>query len=151
MNTLRSDRAEIVGSTGASILVGGTTASNIDVSAKLSGALPIFLVVVVGLAFILLTFAFRTILVPLKSIIGFLLSMSAALGAQVAIFQWGWGKGLLGITPAQTISFLPVTQVPLLAEGHRAHVGLFVALLVALVAWLFLFRTYGGFQLAVGA
>ena len=50
----------------------------------------------------------------------------------------------------QTISFLPVTQVPLLAEGHRAHVGLFVALAVALAAWLFLFRTYGGFQLAVG-
>jgi len=50
----------------------------------------------------------------------------------------------------QTITFLPVTQVPLLAEGHRAHVGLFVALLVALGAWLFLFRTYGGFQLAVG-
>jgi simple sugar transport system permease protein len=50
----------------------------------------------------------------------------------------------------QTITFLPVTQVPLVAEGHRAHVGLFVALLVALGAWLFLFRTYAGFQLAVG-
>jgi simple sugar transport system permease protein len=50
----------------------------------------------------------------------------------------------------QTITFLPVTQVPLLAEGHRAHAGLFVAIALALAAWLFLFRSYGGFQLAVG-
>src|SRR3954469_2075992 len=50
----------------------------------------------------------------------------------------------------QTITFLPVTQVPLVAEGHRAHVGLYVALLMAFGAWLFLFRTYAGFQLTVG-
>ncbi|HEX9624926.1 MAG TPA: MMPL family transporter, partial [Streptosporangiaceae bacterium] len=100
VHTIRDDRAAIEGQTGAHILVGGTTASNIDVSAKLSSALPIFLVVVVGLAFILLTFAFRTILVPVKSILGFLLSMAAALGAQVALFQWGWGEHIFGITPA---------------------------------------------------
>jgi len=114
VNTLRADRTEIEGSTGAHILIGGTTASNIDVSAKLSAALPVFLIVVVGLAFILLTFAFRTILIPLKSILGFLLSMSAALGAQVAIFQWGWFKGLLGTTPAQTISFLPIIMLAII-------------------------------------
>ncbi len=62
VHTIRDDRAAIEGQTGAHILVGGTTASNIDVSAKLSGGLPIFLIVVVGLAFLLLTFAFRTIL-----------------------------------------------------------------------------------------
>ena len=100
VHTIRDDRAAIEGQTGAHILVGGTTASNIDVSAKLSSALPIFLVVVVGLAFILLTFAFRTILVPITSILGFLLSMAAALGAQVAMFQWGWGQHIFGITPA---------------------------------------------------
>jgi RND superfamily putative drug exporter len=114
VHRLRDDRAAIEGGTGAHILVGGTTASNIDVSAKLSAALPIFLVVVVGLAFILLTFAFRTILVPLKSILGFLLSMAAALGAQVAVFQWGWGQHLLGITPAQTISFLPIIMLAII-------------------------------------
>jgi RND superfamily putative drug exporter len=111
VNTIRGDRAAIEGGTGARILVGGTTASNIDVSAKLSGALPAFLLVVVGLAFILLTFAFRTILVPIKSILGFLLSMAAALGAQVAMFQWGWGRHLLGITPTETISFLPIIML----------------------------------------
>jgi len=114
VHTIRDHRAAIEGQTGAHILVGGTTASNIDVSAKLSAALPIFLVVVVGLAFILLTFAFRTILVPITSILGFLLSMSAALGAQVAMFQWGWGQHIFGITPAQTISFLPVIMLAII-------------------------------------
>ena len=114
VHTLRDDRAAIEGHTGAHILIGGTTASNIDVSAKLSAALPVFLIVVVGLAFILLTFAFRTILVPLKSILGFLLSMVAALGAQVAMFQWGWGEHLFGITPAQTISFLPIIMLAII-------------------------------------
>ena len=114
VHTLRNDRAAIEGSTGAHILVGGTTASNIDVSSKLSSALPIFLIVVVGLAFILLTFAFRTILVPIKSILGFLLSMAAALGAQVAMFQWGWGESLFGITPSETISFLPIIMLAII-------------------------------------
>jgi putative drug exporter of the RND superfamily len=114
VNTLRADRTAIEGSTGAHILVGGTTASNIDVSAKLSAALPIFLITVVGLAFILLTFAFRTILVPIKSILGFLLSMAAALGAQVAMFQWGWGQHIFGITPSETISFLPIIMLAII-------------------------------------
>jgi RND superfamily putative drug exporter len=114
VHTIRDNRAAIEGQTGTHILVGGTTASNIDVSAKLSSALPIFLVVVVGLAFILLTFAFRTILVPIKSILGFLLSMAAALGAQVAIFQWGWGQHIFGITPAETISFLPIIMLAII-------------------------------------
>ena len=114
VHTIRDDRAAIEGRTGAHILVGGTTASNLDVSAKLSAALPIFLIVVVGLAFILLTFAFRTILVPATSILGFLLSMAAALGAQVALFQWGWAQHILGITPAQTISFLPIIMLAII-------------------------------------
>jgi putative drug exporter of the RND superfamily len=114
VHAIRDHRAAIEGQTGAHILVGGTTASNIDVSAKLSAALPIFLIVVVGLAFILLTFAFRTILVPVTSILGFLLSMAAALGAQVAMFQWGWGQHIFGITPAQTISFLPIIMLAII-------------------------------------
>ena len=97
------------------LLVGGTTASNIDVSSKLTDALPIFLIVVAGLAFILLTFAFRTILVPIKSILGFLLSVVAALGAEVAVFQWGWLDGLLGVTKsAVTLSYLPTILVAII-------------------------------------
>ncbi|MEW5812215.1 MAG: MMPL family transporter [Actinomycetota bacterium] len=105
---IRADRDTIEADTGATFLVGGTTASNIDTSDKLAAALPVFLVVVVGLAFVLLTIAFRAALVPLTSIVGFLLSVFAALGVQVAVFQWGWGASLLGITPGETISFLPI-------------------------------------------
>ena len=105
---IRADRAAIEGGTGASILVGGTTASNIDTSDKLAAALPVFLLVVIGLAFVLLTVAFRTAIVPITSIVGFLLSVFAALGVQVAVFQWGWAAGLLGVTPGETISFLPI-------------------------------------------
>jgi RND superfamily putative drug exporter len=114
VHRLRNDRAAIEGGTGTHILVGGTTASNIDVSSKLSSALPVFLIVVVGLAFILLTFAFRTILVPIKSIAGFLLSMAAALGTEVAMFQWGWGQHIFGITRAETISFLPIIMLAII-------------------------------------
>jgi RND superfamily putative drug exporter len=114
VNRLRDERTTIASNTGIDVLVGGTTASNIDVSSKLSSALPIFLVAVVGLAFLLLTFAFRTILVPIKSIIGFLLSVSAALGAQVAVFQWGWARGLFNITPSETISFLPIIMLAII-------------------------------------
>ena len=114
VNTIRNDRAAIEGNTGTHILVGGTTASNIDVSAKMSSALPVFLTAVVGLAFILLTFAFRTILVPLKSIAGFLLSMAAALGVQVAAFQWGWGQHLSGVPPSETTSFLPIITLAII-------------------------------------
>jgi RND superfamily putative drug exporter len=115
VNRIRGERGQLAGTGGTQLLVGGATASNIDVSAKLTSALPIFLIVVVGLAFILLTFAFRTILVPLKSIVGFLLSIAAALGAEVALFQWGWGASLLGVTQSPvTLSYLPTILVAII-------------------------------------
>ncbi|WP_129843375.1 MMPL family transporter [Streptomyces sp. RFCAC02] len=114
VHRIRDRRDDLAAGTGAHLTVGGSTASDIDVSAKLSSALPVFLVVVVGLAFILLTFAFRTFLVPLKSIAGFLLSVCAAFGAQVAMFQWGWGRHLLDITPTETVSFLPIIMLAII-------------------------------------
>lgn len=111
---IRDDRDTLAADTDADLLVGGQTASNIDVSQKLADALPIFLIVVVGLAFVLLTFAFRTILVPIKSIIGFLLSIAAAFGVEVAVFQWGWGAELLGVTPTEIISFLPILMIAII-------------------------------------
>lgn len=111
VHRIRNDRATLTASTGATLLVGGLAATNIDVSAKLADALPIFLITIIVLAFLLLTFAFRTILVPIKSIIGFLLSAGAALGAQVAIFQWGWGASLIGVDKGQTLSFLPIIML----------------------------------------
>ena len=114
VNRIRDDRSTLEGTTGATLLVGGLVATNIDVSAKLLDALPIFVITIVILAFLLLTFAFRTILVPIKSIIGFLLSAGAALGAQVAIFQWGWGAKLIGVQPSETLSFLPVILIAIM-------------------------------------
>ena len=63
---------------------------NIDFSQKLNDALLPYLALVVGLAFLLLMVVFRSVLVPLKAALGFLLSVVAALGAVVAVFQWGW-------------------------------------------------------------
>ena len=115
VNTMRGERTQLSGSSSIDLLVGGSTASNIDVSTKLTDALPIFLLVVVGLAFILLTFAFRTILVPITSILGFLLSIAAALGATVAVFQFGWGASLFGAAKSPvTLSYLPTILVAII-------------------------------------
>src|SRR5690606_39406353 len=81
----------------AEVLVTGATAMNIDVSEKLNDALVPYLILVVGLAFLLLIVVFRSILVPLKAALGFLLSVMAALDAVVAVFQWGWRSGLMGV------------------------------------------------------
>ncbi|WP_067713994.1 MMPL family transporter [Nocardia yamanashiensis] len=114
VNRLRDDRAAIENGTGATYLVGGTTAANIDTSKRLGEALPVFLVVVVGLALVLLTIAFRTILVPLTSIAGFVLSVFASLGVQVAVFQWGWGASIFNLPKGQTLSFLPIITLAII-------------------------------------
>ncbi|MEU2085069.1 MMPL family transporter [Streptomyces albus] len=97
---------------GARILVSGTTAMNIDVSQKLSDALVPYLTLVVGLAFLLLIAVFRSLLVPLKAALGFLLSIVAALGAVVAVFQWGWLAPLLGVAePGPVMSVMPIFMI----------------------------------------
>jgi RND superfamily putative drug exporter len=97
------------------VYVTGTTALNIDVSNKLSSALPIYLVVVIGLALVLLLLVFRSILVPLKAALGFLLTIGATFGAVVAVFQWGWLAGLFGVSQtAPIISFLPIIMIAIL-------------------------------------
>ncbi|MFJ5531593.1 MMPL family transporter [Streptomyces sp. NPDC093261] len=98
--------------TDAKLLVTGTTAMNIDVSQKLNDALLPYLALVVGLAFLLLIVVFRSILVPLKAALGFLLSVTAALGAVVAVFQWGWLSGLMGVEETGPImSMMPIFMV----------------------------------------
>ena len=98
--------------TDSTVLVTGTTAMNIDVSQKLNDALIPYLILVVGLAFLLLIVVFRSILVPLKAALGFLLSVMAALGAVVAVFQWGWLSGLLGVEETGPVmSMMPIFMV----------------------------------------
>jgi RND superfamily putative drug exporter len=85
---------------------------NIDFSQKLNDALIPYLALVVGLAFLLLIVVFRSILVPLKAALGFLLSVMAALGAVVAVFQWGWLSGLMGVEETGPImSMMPIFMV----------------------------------------
>ncbi|WP_435608429.1 MMPL family transporter [Streptomyces sp. C10-9-1] len=97
---------------GAAVLVTGTTAMNADVAQKLSDALLPYLALVVGLAFVLLIAVFRSLLVPLKAALGFLLSVLAGLGAVVAVFQWGWlGPVLGGAEPGPVVSITPVFMV----------------------------------------
>jgi len=100
---------------GADVAVTGSTAVGIDVSEKLAAALPVYLALVVGLSFLLLMVVFRSVLVPLKATLGFLLSVGAAFGATVAVFQWGWLSGLVGLSgEGPLISFLPVLLVGIL-------------------------------------
>ncbi|ALO08991.1 Putative drug exporters of the RND superfamily [Streptomyces venezuelae] len=103
---------DIRGATGDEVLVTGATAMNIDFSQKMNDALVPYLALVVGLAFLLLTVVFRSILVPLKAALGFLLSVVAALGAVVAVFQWGWLGGLFGVEQTGPImSMMPIFMV----------------------------------------
>ncbi|CAN7247855.1 MMPL family transporter [Terrabacter sp. LjRoot27] len=112
---LRSALAATSGATGAEISVTGVTAVGVDVSDKLSAALPVYLLVVVGLGFVLLMLMFRSLLVPLKATLGFLLTIGAAFGATVAIFQWGWLSSLVGLdTAGPLVSFLPILLIGIL-------------------------------------
>ncbi|MBU7600657.1 MMPL family transporter [Streptomyces sp. P38-E01] len=112
VHEIRDTAGDTRSETGAEVMVTGSTAMNIDFSEKLNNALVPYLALVVGLAFVLLMLVFRSVLVPLKAALGFLLSVLAALGAVVAVFQWGWLADLLGV--AQTgpiVSMAPIFLV----------------------------------------
>jgi RND superfamily putative drug exporter len=112
VKAIRDKGAAAGSAAGATVLVTGQTAMNIDVSQKLSDALIPYLALVVGLAFLLLILVFRSILVPLKAALGFLLSVFASLGAVVAVFQWGWLANLFGVQETGPImSMMPIFLV----------------------------------------
>ncbi|MFG2985281.1 MMPL family transporter [Streptomyces sp. NPDC048258] len=103
---------EIRDGSGDDVMVTGATAMNIDFSQKMNDALLPYLALVVGLAFLLLMLVFRSVLVPLKAALGFLLSVVAALGAVVAVFQWGWLGSLFGVEQTGPImSMMPIFMV----------------------------------------
>ncbi|KPL33585.1 hypothetical protein JI76_14255 [Streptomyces anulatus] len=112
VHSIRDAGADVKADTGAEVLVTGATAMNIDFSQKMNDALLPYLALVVGLAFLLLMLVFRSILVPLKAALGFLLSVVAALGAVVAVFQWGWLGSLFGVEQTGPImSMMPIFMV----------------------------------------
>src|SRR5690606_13969534 len=114
VHDIRAEAGDIADATGANVLVTGQTAMGIDVSQKLDDALMPYLLLVVGLAFVLLMVVFRSILVPLKAALGFLLSVIGALGAVVAVFQWGWLADLFGVEQTGPVmSLMPIILVGL--------------------------------------
>jgi RND superfamily putative drug exporter len=121
----------------AKTYVVGTTASYVDFTAKVSARMPWLILVVVALAFILLTVAFRSLIIAIKAAVLNLLSVGAAYGVVVAIFQWGWGSGLVGIHEKLPIpAFVPMLmfaivfglsmdyEVFLISRVHEAWVKL---------------------------
>nr|WP_202539570.1 MMPL family transporter [Streptomyces sp. SID8379] len=112
VHSIRDAGKDIKADTGAELAVTGSTAMNIDVSQKLNDALVPYLALVVGLAFLLLMVVFRSVLVPLKAALGFLLSVLAALGAVVAVYQWGWLGSLFGVEQTGPVmSMMPIFMV----------------------------------------
>jgi len=94
--------------TGATVLVGGANGAQIDVSHALSSKLPLFIGVVVLLSALLLFVVFRSIVIPIQAALMNLLSIGAALGVVVAIFQWGWLADVFGVQKGPIDSFIPV-------------------------------------------
>jgi RND superfamily putative drug exporter len=90
------------------VLVGGQTAGSIDFTHVLSGKLPLFIAVVVGLAALLLLVVFRSLVIPVQAAVMNLLSIGAALGVTVAVFQYGWLADLVGVDKGPIESWIPV-------------------------------------------
>ncbi|MEU5951730.1 MMPL family transporter [Streptomyces sp. NPDC047525] len=114
VSDIRVRAADVHRDSGAAIAVTGTTALNIDISQRIADTLLPYVAVVVGLAFLLLMLMFRSILVPLKAALGFLLSLAATFGVMVAVFQWGWAVDVLGVSaPGLIVNLLPVIIIGL--------------------------------------
>jgi len=100
---------QTLGDGGAVAYVGGATAAFEDIAAKILGKFPLFLLVAVGITFLILTMAFRSVVVALKASLTTVLSAGAAAGILVMIFQFGWGIELIGLDQTGPVeSFLPV-------------------------------------------
>ncbi|RFA10358.1 RND transporter [Subtercola boreus] len=166
---LRDLSASVDSSLGVTLGVTGLTAINIDISAKLADALPVYLVIVLGLSILIMILVFRSIAVPLVATTGFLLTVLATFGAVTAVYQWGWLGFLFGIhDPAPILSFLPILLIGIifglamdyqlfLTSGMReAHVhgmaarpavnaGLRTARPVVIAAGIIMISVFGGF------
>ncbi|MGY1607504.1 MULTISPECIES: MMPL family transporter [unclassified Geodermatophilus] len=162
-------RAALADLDGVEASVTGATAVSVDVAQSLDEALPVYLLLVVGLALVLLVLVFRSLLVPLVGVLGFLLTIGAALGATVAVFQWGWLAGALGVdSTGPLLSLTPILvigilfglamdyQVFLVSRMHEAHssgtppleavrTGFRQAAPVVVAAALIMFSVFAGF------
>ncbi|MFE2751482.1 MMPL family transporter [Actinosynnema sp. NPDC059335] len=154
---------------GATTYVTGATAVSVDVAVALDDAMPVYLALVVGLALVLLVLVFRSLLVPLVGVLGFLLTIGASLGATVAVFQWGWLADAVNLdTTGPLLSLTPILmvgilfglamdyQIFLVSRMHEAHhhgkapvdaigTGFRQAAPVVVAAALIMFSVFAGF------
>lgn len=99
----------------ADVYVGGQTAVLIDLTERINSRLLIIIATVLGGSFLLLMMVFRSLFIPLKAVLMNLLSIGASYGVLVAVFNWGWGKGLIGLDETVTIApFVPVMMFAIL-------------------------------------
>jgi len=109
VSSLREPGNPIAQENQVSLGVTGFTAINLDMSEKLAGVLPLYLAIIVVLSLLILMLVFRSVIVPIKATIGFLLSILATFGITTAVFQWGWLSGLFGFdTGGPLMSFMPI-------------------------------------------
>jgi RND superfamily putative drug exporter len=115
INGIRTEVAKGQKEYGLDTYVTGQTALNVDISAKLSSALPAYLAIIILLCLVLLILVFRSILVPLAAVIGYVVSVLAALGAVTFVFQQGHLDGVFGIARSgPVLSFLPIILLGIL-------------------------------------
>lgn len=109
VHLLRDDVLPAAAGEGVTTYVGGTTARYIDIADRIGERLPLFFALVIGISFVLLMVVFRSLLIPLKAALMNLLSIGAAYGVIVAVFQWGWALELTGADRTGPVeSFLPM-------------------------------------------
>ncbi|MGH9273352.1 MAG: MMPL family transporter, partial [Acidimicrobiales bacterium] len=109
VNRLREDvLPPIEQATGTDVLVSGFVAANVDMSHYMGDRMPLFFGAVLALSFLLLMVVFRSLLVPLKAVVMNLLSIGAAYGVIVALFQWGWLSDLTGVQPGPIETWIPM-------------------------------------------
>ncbi len=100
--------------TGLELFVAGSVAASLDFTDYLSDRLFVFIGVVLVLSFVLLMMVFRSVLVPIKAVLMNIISIAAAYGVVVAIFQWGWLGSVIGVEPAPIEPFVPIMMFAIL-------------------------------------
>ncbi|WP_339801640.1 MMPL family transporter [Paenibacillus sp. FSL R5-0744] len=106
---LRDPASSLASSNDVTLGVTGFTAINIDMSSKLSDAFPVYIGIIVILSLIILLLVFRSVIVPIKATVGFILSVLATFGLTTAVYQWGWLHSLFGFdTGGPLLSFMPI-------------------------------------------
>ncbi|WP_449601463.1 MMPL family transporter [Paenibacillus sp. Marseille-Q9583] len=106
---LRDPASSLASANDVTLGVTGFTAINIDMSSKLSDAFPLYIGIIVILSLIILLLVFRSVIVPIKATVGFILSILATFGLTTAVYQWGWLHSLFGFdTGGPLLSFMPI-------------------------------------------